>query len=281
MNSRTKTLLLPGLVSLTGTMVGRLMLQRTVRPSQTLLNHAGLPLIHQLLWLAALPLFGGASAYLSCRAGGRRLTAGAAALFPSIAMTPLWFVLATRMRYPSPAQWFGLLSGVLNWIIVPGVALLLGALPFLKAQPAPEWKPKMNKRTKIFWLPALASLTGAMAGLMISTTVGLQPLSVARGWATAVAYIPWVFMLPLCGAAGAYLSRRGGGPRWARLGAALFPVIAMACLIGSLNLMGEFVYAKPKGLYFSTAVLLGGILPGIALLLGALPFAKTSRPQEL
>jgi hypothetical protein len=40
---------------------------------------------------------------------------------------------------------------------------------------------------------------------------------------------------------------------------------------------GKFVYAKPRLVYFSMAVLFGAILPGMALLLGALSFAKASR----
>ncbi len=226
------------------------------------------------------PLFGAASAYLSRRSGGDRSAAGTAALFPSLVMIPLWMVLATRMSHPSTGQWFGLFSGVLNWIVVPGAALLLGALPFLKAQPAMDWKRCMNTRTTTFWLPALISLTSAMACLAISTLAGLQPRFVARGLATLVVYVPWLLMLPLCGAAGAYLSRRGGGERLACLAAGLFPVIAMTSLVGVLALTGKFVYAKPQSLYFWMAVLLGAILPGVALLLGALPFAKASRLQE-
>jgi hypothetical protein len=91
---------------------------------------------------------------------------------------------------------------------------------------------------------------------------------------------PRLLMLPLCGAAGAYLSRRGGGERLACLAAGLFPVIAMTSLVGVLALTGKFVYAKPQSLYFWMAVLLGAILPGVALLLGALAFAKASRLQE-
>ena len=74
MNNRTKTLWLPALACLTGSMAWRLILQRSFPQSRTLLNHAGLPLTYQLLWLAALPLFGAASAHLSRRAGGDRFT---------------------------------------------------------------------------------------------------------------------------------------------------------------------------------------------------------------
>ena len=176
---------------------------------------------------------------------------------------------------------------MLNWIITPGIALLLGAWP-LSAQSANDTRKNtntrtmtrtMNTRTRTFWLPALVSLTAAMACLTISTLCGLEPRFVARGWATYVVYIPWLLSLPLCGAAGAYLSRRAGGERRAPLAAALFPVIAMTSLVGFLTVIGKFVYAKPQWVYFSIAVLFGSILPGLAFLLGAVPFAKASRVQ--
>jgi hypothetical protein len=126
MNDHTRTLWLPALASLTGSMVWRLILQRSFPQSQTLLNHAGLPLTYQLLWLAALPFVGALSVHWSRRAGGERWIGLIAALSPSILMIPLWIALATRMSHPSPRQWFGLLRGVLNWIVAPGAALLLG-----------------------------------------------------------------------------------------------------------------------------------------------------------
>jgi hypothetical protein len=278
MNNRTRTLWLPALASLTGSMVWRLILQRSFPQSQPLLNHAGLPLTYQLLWLAALPLVGALSVHLSRRAGGDRLTGLIAALSPSILMIPLWIAIATRMSHPSPSQRFGLLCGVLNWIVAPGAALSLGAWFLLSLRTTKSTNTcTMNTRTRTFWVPALVSLTAAMACLTISTLVGLEPRFVARGWATYVVYIPWLLMLPLCGAAGAYLSRRAGGECRVPLAAGLFPVIAMTSLVGFLTVIGKFVYAKPQWFYFSMAALFGSILPGMALLLGAVPFAKASR----
>lgn len=286
MNYRTKTFWGPGLVSLTGSMALRLILQRTVEPSQTLLNHAGLPVIYQLLWLAALPLFGATSAHFSRRAGANRSTALTAVLFPSIVMIPLWMTLATKMSHPSPRQWFGLFSGVLNWIVLPGVALSLGAWPFLRRRSANESTQSANSRTinvrtKTFWFPALVSLTTAMVCLTISLRLGLQSRFVSQGWATLAIYIPWLVTLPLCGAAGASLSRRAGGGTHACFAAGLFPVIVLTGLVGFLTLIGEFVYAKPQVLYFSVAVLLGVIIPGLALLSGAMPFMRAPKRQTL
>jgi hypothetical protein len=292
MSDRIKTIWAPALVSLTGSMVWRLILQRSFPLLQPLLNHAGLPLNYQLIWLAALPVFGAASAYLSMRAGGNRTARATAALAPSIAMIPLWAALATRMSHPSPSQWFGLLCGVLNWIVVPSAALLLGAFPFLKAQPwnwqKSTWqkitkkstgsanRPTLNPRTQTFWIPALVSLTAAMIFLMASTMAGVQSRMVATGWATLIGYVPWLIMLPFCGAAGAALSLRARGERWVRLTAGLFPVIAMASLVGFLALIGKFVFARPEWLYLPIALLLGVIVPGAALLAGAARFAKES-----
>ena len=285
MSNHARRLWLPGLISLTGYMASMFILQRCVPPLQKPLNHAAFPLGYQLLWLATLPLFGAASVLLSKRAGGSRSISLIAALFPSIIMVPLWIGIATRMNHPSPRQWFGLFCGVMNWIVLPAMALLSGALPVWKSQVAEDLKRildtrTVNTRTTTFWLPALASLTAAMVCLAISTFAGLQPRFVARGLATSVVYIPWLLMLPLCGAAGGYLSRRAGGERRACLSAGLFPVIALAILVGFLTLIGKFVYSKPQWLHVSMALLFGAILPGLALLLGAIPFARASRLDE-
>jgi hypothetical protein len=184
------------------------------------------------------------------------------------------------MSHPSPSQWFGLLCGVLNWIVVPAIAMSLGACSILGGRTGENMNTHvMNPRTRTFWIPALVSLTAAMFCLTISTLCGLESRFVVRGWATYVAYIPWLMSLPLCGAAGACLSRHAGGERLALLSSALFPVIAMTSLVGFLAVIGKFVYAKPQWFYFSIAVLFGSILPGMALVLGAVPFTKTSRMQ--
>jgi hypothetical protein len=168
----------------------------------------------------------------------------------------------------------------MNWIVAPGAALSLGAWFLLRAKIDMNTC-TMNTRTRIIWLPALVSLIAAMTCLAISTLAGLEPRFVARGWATYVVYLPWLLTLPLCGAAGAYLSRCAGGERRACLAAGLFPVIAMTSLVGFLTVIGKFVYAKPQWLNFSNAVLLGLILPGMALFLGAAPFARLASRRAL
>jgi hypothetical protein len=150
----------------------------------------------------------------------------------------------------------------------------------------------MNTRTKTLWLPALVSLTTAMVFLMISTNLALQPgfltghflnlhTSTTSTDYPLVAYLPWVIALPFCGAAGAYLSRRGGGQRRARLVAGLFPAIALFSLVGFLTLFGQIVPFQHQWSRFATALLLLTVPQGVARFLGVLPFLKDIKSQML
>ena len=150
MNTRTKTLWVPALISLTVSTILRLVLQSSVEPNDKLLNHAGLPLLLQALWLGALIFLGAVSAYVSHRAGGGLAIAAIAAAFPAALMLPFWTFFAINMALPSASQWFGLFSFVLNWVVLPSIALLLGALSYFKAQSVVGWKISMNKRTATF-----------------------------------------------------------------------------------------------------------------------------------
>jgi len=132
----------------------------------------------------------------------------------------------------------------------------------------------MNYRTKALWLPGLAALTTASVFLMVLQLSSLQP----RIWwkdGGGVLYIPWLILLPLCGAAGAYLSRRGGGRRWTCLLAGLFPAFVMLAALCVLLFVGLFVDRNPfitgHLVYFLLVVLNWTVLPAVPLLLGAVP----------
>jgi hypothetical protein len=161
-----------------------------------------------------------------------------------------------------------------------------------KIQRAKQKEEMMNYRTKTFWLPALISLAAAMVSLMISTQLGSQPRFLARGFVTVhassastsiplVAYLPWLVLLPFCGAAGAYLSRRAGGQCLARLLVGLFPWIALFGLVGILTLVGQIVPFQHQWLGFVTVLVLVSVPPGIALFLGVIPFLKDSGSAQL
>ena len=137
LNHRTKTLWLPGLVSLTASMTWLMLLQRFGPQPRLPWLHAALPLMPYLVWLLTQPLFGAMAAYMSRRAGGERLTELTASLFPSIVMLGLWClvvaisVLVEKNPHVLP-QWPLVLFGAFNWAILPGLLLLLGRLLFLR-----------------------------------------------------------------------------------------------------------------------------------------------------
>ena len=134
----------------------------------------------------------------------------------------------------------------------------------------------MNHRTRILWLPALISLAAAMVFLMISTQIALQPRIVAGRFVTLrtstgstdyrfAEYLPWLILLPFCGAAGAYLSRRAGGQPLVRLVAGLSPWIALFGLVSFLTLIGQIVPFQHQWFPFATTLLFLMLPPGIAL----------------
>ena len=86
-------------------------------------------------WLASLPFFGALGAYLSARSGGLPRTMLLASAFPALALTgaflsmfPIGFVIE---RIIGRANGFGMLATELlrdgiDWILIPGAALLAG-----------------------------------------------------------------------------------------------------------------------------------------------------------
>ena len=153
---------------------------------------------------------------------------------------------------------------------------------------------RLNLRTKSLWLPGLVSLTAA--SLLMSaqefvlvhdpsfyfTDLSLRPNDLISGLPRWF-YIVWLLVQVPCGALGAFLSRRSGGSRVARIVAGAFPALTMFFLCGLLIPLSaffehnSFALSQPSGL--ALGVLIWAALPAIALLLGAAPFLKELNPQ--
>lgn len=138
----------------------------------------------------------------------------------------------------------------------------------------------MNHRTKTLWMPALATITSASLAMMLLQFAQIRPQLV---WTKPVAfffYWPWLGMLPFCGALGASLSRLAGGSILSRLLAVLSPVLWML----ALGILVEPLELASNGLahlaYFGFGVANWVALPGLALLLGAVPFLR-GRASEI
>jgi hypothetical protein len=144
----------------------------------------------------------------------------------------------------------------------------------------------MNNRTRNLWLPGLVSGIAATSTLFLFTRAGFEPSTFwagSFGWLQL--YLPWLLVLPLFGGLGAYLSRRAEGQRTTRLLAALFPSMVMLvviCLAAGVSAIADRGLHMPT---FSNSVAMvvfnWVVLPGAALLIGALPFLGASQDGRL
>jgi len=145
----------------------------------------------------------------------------------------------------------------------------------------------MNNRIKHLWLPGLATLALSMVLLMVLMRSGIQPLVVTlRLPYLLLFYVPWLVALPVIGALGAYWSRRAGGGHQAGIAAGLFPAWAMAILFLTMWPLGwlieSYVRQVPARVNLSALALYllnWGLIPGAALLVGALPFLRLAHPS--
>src|SRR5260221_10204519 len=136
----------------------------------------------------------------------------------------------------------------------------------------------MNQRTKSLWLPALANFAATTLFLLVLTQVSLAPRYLVRlnsGLGVSL-YVGWLVAQLMFGALGAFLSRRAGGTRSARIAAATFPAIFLFGLwaiwipVSAVLEHNAFVLRHP--LYYALGIFIWVVLPGIALFLGAAPF---------
>ncbi len=141
---------------------------------------------------------------------------------------------------------------------------------------AKEMEDQMPNRVRQVWFPGFLTLTFSSFLLMVLQKNGLQPRIVTwEGVDTILVYVPWLLMLPLLGALGAYISARAGGSTRAILFGGVFPVLAMvACFFVALPF--SLVIDRNVAFHFKMQGFLNAfvgwvLVPGLALLLGALP----------
>ena len=142
MNYRVKALWLPGActIALSGVFLRLLQIRSAPAPYVIWPTH-DIPLVIYWRWLLCLPLIGALGAYWSRRAGGKLLERALAASSPALAwlcfpgvFIPFVLVfqwIAHHNALLVPAALF-----LLDWVVLPGAALLLGALPFFRGHAA-------------------------------------------------------------------------------------------------------------------------------------------------
>lgn len=133
MNDRTKQIWAPGLLSLFASLAWIILLQMIDSRLHINSKYFGTSAIPNAVWLLSLPCIGAASAYLSKRAGGSRSVLIGTALSYSIVMSLVWLlILAVVVARRQPFDTIGFRYGFLHAVVFPGIALLLGTLPFLR-----------------------------------------------------------------------------------------------------------------------------------------------------
>jgi len=136
MNQRSRTLWLPGLVTLTLASVLLMVMERFAFSRPRVYWVDGVNVEVGLFWLLSLVPCGALGAYMSCRAGGTRWNSILPSLFPSLTMLGVFSVVLPIAIFIERNTYvihhllpFGL--ALLAWTIVPAVPSLLGALPVL------------------------------------------------------------------------------------------------------------------------------------------------------
>ena len=140
MNERTKSFWIPALISVTSASLFLMILTQVSLQPRIVWLRSGLAVMLYPVWLLVQPLIGALGAYFSRRAGGQRLARLAAALYPSLALLALICGLTlahTMVHAPHDLGSFDLVSfarTIFFAVVLPSLALAVGALPFLKAR---------------------------------------------------------------------------------------------------------------------------------------------------
>ena len=134
MNDRTKGLWLPALITLLGTSAA-LALSQYAGMGPRLVWIGGWGITLYCAWLATLPGFGALGAYLSQRAETTPKLRLVASLSPALVMLTVMCIILPFGMARDGFHFFRLVGfglGLINWVVIPGFALLVGAAPFLR-----------------------------------------------------------------------------------------------------------------------------------------------------
>jgi hypothetical protein len=134
MHNRVRQLWFPGLLTLTlATALLPMLLKLGLEPRIVSWNGPDTILFY-VPWLMALPLFGALGAYVSLRAGGSARRILFSGTFPLLSLAACFFVILPLSIVLDRSLAFhltlaGFLDLLLSWVVAPGAALLMGALP--------------------------------------------------------------------------------------------------------------------------------------------------------
>ena len=140
MNQRTRTFWLPAFITISAWVLFEAILAQTSYGPRMIVGHPKMMLLIWPVWLAGQPFLGAIGAYASRRAGGTRAARLAAGLFPMFvtfagmsAACLLILIAILHGRIPGHIDLVSAGRIALGVIIIPGLALFVGTLPFLRS----------------------------------------------------------------------------------------------------------------------------------------------------
>ena len=155
---------------------------------------------------------------------------------------------------------------------------------------------RVNQRTRSFWLPGFVSLTAATVFLfavdivydpaLFFRQISLHPQDLLMNSESPRSfYFVWLLAQVLFGALGALFSRRAGGTRTSRIFAGALPATILVGTYVALTPITSVFSGKaatsPLPAYVASALCVWVAAPGVALLLGAAPFIRESKRNEI
>lgn len=131
----------------------------------------------------------------------------------------------------------------------------------------------MNDRVRRIWVPGLVTLLSSCTLMGLLQWVGARPIFLHPGEPRGVVfYLPWLFLLPLIGAAGGYLSRRAQGSVLRAYLAASFPAVALGAFLLLLFplafVLDRQVPLQIQATSFAAVMFSWVVLPAIAMCVG-------------
>src|SRR6266852_9690195 len=134
MQNRVRQLWFPGFLTLTLSM-GLLPMLLKLGLQPRILSWSGPgTILFYVPWLLTLPLFGALGAHISLRPGGSARAILFSGIFPMLSLAACFFVILPFSIVLDRSIAFhltlaGFLGLLLSWVVAPGAALLIGALP--------------------------------------------------------------------------------------------------------------------------------------------------------
>ena len=149
---------------------------------------------------------------------------------------------------------------------------------------------RLNQRTRSFWLPGFIGLTGACMFFLLADfrcnpshffqEISLRPQRIVTysSDSSHIFYFIWLAAQVAFGASAAFMSRRAGGSRRARILAGALPgTVIVGTYVLLIPVTARFTGGAATSsfaAYLVAAVIVWVMAPAIAVLIGAAPFLR-------